>query len=121
MLITSSLTTGQQHGLYFLPELAILIAVSCMSDGWLIIHQLINQGQYSPSMTNGIIMFVGGIAALATSFIVENPDYYITELVPFSTLLVLIIVVSNLLCHNLYGALLRIYTPTMLSFTDLGG
>ncbi len=118
LIITSASAATQQHGLYFLPELAILIAVSCMSYGWLIIHQLINQEQYPPSMTNGIIMFAGGICALLTSFIFEDPQLYITEFMPFATLLALIIIVSNLICHNLYGALLRSYTPTMLSFTS---
>lgn len=118
IIINSSACSTTNHGLYILPELALLVAVSSMSYGWLIIHKLINAHNYPPSMTNGVIMFVGGILALLTSFLVEDSNLYVTDFVPFATILAVIIVISNLICHNLYGALLRIYTPTMLSFTS---
>lgn len=118
IIINSSLTSTTAHGLFIVPELALLVAVSSMSYGWLIIHKLINNYHYPPSMTNGIIMFAGGVLALCTSFIVEDSNLYVTDFVPFATILAIIIVISNLICHNLYGALLRIYTPTMLSFTS---
>lgn len=118
LIIKSSFHSPINHALYILPEVALLIAVSSMSYGWLIIHRLINKEQYEPSMTNGIIMFVGGVFALITSYILEDHTRYITDLVPFVTILAIIIVVSNLICHNLYGALLKKYSPTMLSFTS---
>lgn len=113
-----SLQTTTHHGLFILPELALLAAVSSMSYGWLIIHKLINKEYYPPSMTNGITMLSGGILALATSFFLENPATYITETVPFITILTIIIIVSNLICHNLYGTLLKTHSPTMLSFAS---
>jgi len=118
LIITSSFHLPTNHGLYILPELALLTAVTSMSYGWLIIHKLINKENYAPSMTNGIIMFAGGILALVTSLLLEDPSTYITDFMPFITILSIIIVVSNLICHNLYGALLKIYSPTMLSFTS---
>lgn len=118
IIINSSLQTTTNHGLFILPELALLTAVSSMSYGWLIIHRLINQKNYPPSMTNGVIMFAGGILALITSLLFEDKSLYITDFVPFATILAIIIVVSNLICHNLYGVLLKKYTPTMLSFTS---
>jgi drug/metabolite transporter (DMT)-like permease len=118
LVINSSWDSNNNHGLFILPELALLTAVSSMSYGWLIIHRLINKNNYPPSMTNGVIMFAGGILALITSLLFEDANLYITDFVPFTTILVTIIIVSNLICHNLYGALLRIYTPTMLSFTS---
>lgn len=119
LIVTSPFQATQCSAtLFMLPELALLIAVSSMSYGWIIIHKLINKEKYLPTMTNGIIMFAGGILALLTSFLVEDKSLYITDTVPFFTLLVLIIVISNLICHNLYGALLRVYSPTMLSFTS---
>lgn len=118
LIITSSFHVTTNHGLFILPELALLTAVTSMSYGWLIIHKLINKENYPPSMTNGIIMFAGGILALCTSLLLEDPATYITDVMPFITILSIIIVVSNLICHNLYGALLKIYSPTMLSFTS---
>lgn len=118
MVINSALQSTTAHGLFILPELALLIAVSSMSYGWIIIHKLINDHNYQPSMTNGIIMFAGGILALVTSFALEDSALFIIDLVPFATLLTIIIVISNLICHNLWGALLKIYSPTMISFTS---
>ncbi len=118
LFLTRSFHLPENHGLFILPEIALLVAVSSMSYGWLIIHKLINKDSYSPSMTNGIIMFAGGILALLTSMLFEDHSAYVTDFVPFITILSIIIVVSNLICHNLYGALLKIYSPTMLSFTS---
>jgi len=38
------------------------------------------------------------------------------DVVPFVTMLLVIVIVSNLICHNLYGFLLKKYSPTLLSF-----
>jgi drug/metabolite transporter (DMT)-like permease len=118
LIINSSSHAVQGHNLFILPELALIVAVSSMSYGWLVIHRLINTRHYAPSLTNGIIMFAGGIMALLTSFIVEDKSLYITDFVPFAVILMIIIIVSNLICHNLYGVLLKTYTPTLLSFTS---
>lgn len=119
LIVTSPFHAAQYSiAIPFLPELALLVAVSSMSYGWIIIHKLINKKNYLPSMTNGIIMFCGGILALITSLLVEDKSLYVTDTIPFVTLLALIIVISNLICHNLYGSLLRVYSPTLLSFTS---
>lgn len=118
IIFTSSGHITLNHGMSIFPELGILTAVTSMSYGWLIIHKLINKDNYSPSMTNGIIMFIGGSLALITSFLLEDPATYVSDPIPFIIILAIIIIVSNLICHNLYGALLKKYSPTMLSFTS---
>ena len=99
------------------PELAILCSVTSASYGWLIIHRLIKKRSYSPIFTNGIIMTSGGLLSLITSFFVEGGcQDCVTDVVPFIGILAVIIIISNLLCHNLYAMLLKQYSPTMVSF-----
>jgi len=68
-------------------------------------------------MVNGINMFAGGVFALITAWLFE-PYNTITDLPTFLSILAIIILVSNLLCHNMYGALLKKYSPTFLSFAS---
>lgn len=117
-IIGKSAATTALTSSFFMPELALLISVSSMSYGWLIIHRLINSHAYEPSFVNGISMFFGGLLALATSYFTESPALLITDLMPFLTLLIIIVIVSNLICHNLYGNLLKKFTPTMMSFAS---
>ena len=104
-------------GVFSWAEISIVLSISCLSYGWLIMHKLIKDKNYSPAMVNGISMFIGGIMALVTSFIFE-PSATITDPLPFFGLLAVIILVSNLLCHNIYGNLLKKYSPTFLSFAS---
>jgi len=112
----SSVNCTALGGSFFMPELALLISVSSMSYGWLVIHRLITTHMYQPTLVNGISMFFGGLLALGTSYFTEDPALLITDIMPFVTLLIIIIIVSNLICHNLYGTLLKQFTPTMMSF-----
>lgn len=101
---------------YFMPELALLLSVSSMSYGWLIIHRLINNHTYEPSFVNGISMFFGGLLALLTAYFTEDHSLFVTDWAPFLGLLIIIVIVSNIICHNLYGNLLKKFTPTMMAF-----
>lgn len=100
-----------------LPEIFILLSVCSMSYGWLIVHKLIKEHRYEASLINGISMFCGGILALITSYCLETPTP-IEDTVSFLTILGVVIVVSNLICHTLYTSLLTTYSPTFLSFAS---
>ncbi len=100
----------------FLPDLAMILSVSSISYGWLMAHTLIRTYHYAPMFLNGIGMFGGGIMALVASLCLEDSSRYVTQWGPFLMILAAIIIVSNLICHNLYATLLKTYTPTMLSF-----
>ena len=115
-IIGKSAHTSLSHVPFLLPECALLISVSSMSYGWLIIHRMINVHGYAPSFVNGVSMFFGGLLAFFTALVVEPPETFITDLVPFLCLLSIIVIISNLICHNLYGLLLKRFTPTMMSF-----
>jgi len=103
--------------LYFLswPEIAILISVASHSYSWIIMRKLVRDKSYAPSMVNGVSMFTGGGLALLTSPFFE--DFApVTNVGPFIGFLALVILISNLICYNLYGHLLKQYTATFLSF-----
>jgi drug/metabolite transporter (DMT)-like permease len=110
---------GQENisQLFFIswPEVAVLISVICHSYNWILIRKLVRDHSQSPAMINGLTMFIGGVGALITSPFFEGftPVKNVFE---FSKLLICVIIVSNLICHNLYAYLLKTYTATFLSF-----
>jgi drug/metabolite transporter (DMT)-like permease len=68
-------------------------------------------------MANGLSMVIGGVMALAHSLMVENWDPIpVTHYMSFAECALLLIIVSNLICYNLYGYLLRHYSATFISF-----
>jgi drug/metabolite transporter (DMT)-like permease len=97
------------------PEIAILVSVAAHSYSWIVMRRLVKEKGYSPMMANGITMTTGGIAALGTSFVFENVQP-VTDWVAFFSWLALVILISNIICHNLYGFLLKRYTATFMSF-----
>lgn len=76
----------------------------------------------SPLCANGYSMLLGGILACTHSFFVDNwallPVKKI-DLYPFFQSIFIIILVSNILCYNLYGFMLKRYTATFLAFMGL--
>lgn len=101
-------------------ELAVLAAVACQSYSWIIMRKLVKEKAYAPSMINGMTMFVGGILALITAYFFEGPQE-MTDPGAFLSYLVLVILISNIICHNLYGYLLGKYTATFLAFAGFLG
>lgn len=97
------------------PELSIIFSVISLSYGWIIVRKLMLENNYSAEMINGISMSCGGILALITSWFFESYTP-INDPISFLTVLIVIIFVSNLVCHNLYANLLKEYSPTFLSF-----
>lgn len=133
---TEALT--QHIGIFSLPEVSIFLSVASTAYGWIVMHQLVKK-HYSPILINGIGMFFGGLFALITSAFIEGwpPKLYtpvqessvIVQLLGgclgstffvslamavFYTLL--LIIIGNVICYNLYGNLLKKYSATFLSF-----
>lgn len=104
-------------GFFSWAEFYVILSISCLSYGWIALHRLIKNHQYHPTMVNGISMFAGGILALLTSFVVELHEP-VSNIPYFLAILAVVIIVSNLLCHNIYGMLLKKYSPTFLSFAS---
>lgn len=101
-------------------ELAVCAAAISNVYGWIILRQLVKESNYSPLTANGLSMFFGGILALGHSYLVENWDPLpVTEYIPLLECSILLLVISNLICYNLYGFLLKRYTATFMSFAGL--
>jgi drug/metabolite transporter (DMT)-like permease len=111
-------------GVFFLtwPELGMFAAVLCSSYGWILLRLMVKDESISPSLSNGVGMLVGGIFALIHSSFVEswNPlPVSSANITPFLQGTILITLISNVLCYNLYGYVLKRFTATFVSFVGL--
>jgi drug/metabolite transporter (DMT)-like permease len=102
------------------PELGMVAASLCSVYGWVLLRLIVKDSSISPWMANGASMLIGGLFALLHSYLVEpwNP-LPVTQFAPFAKQVILITMISNILCYNLYGFLLKRYTATFLSFAGL--
>ncbi len=102
------------------PELAILGAVVTSVFGWIVLKELIDNYNVHPLVANGWSMLIGGSLALLHSAIFEawNP-IPVTDFSSFLKWTLLLILISNILAYNLYGYLLKRFSPTFLSFAGL--
>lgn len=98
-------------------EIAVMMAAVCSVYGWILLKQLVNEHQLSPMTANGMSMLIGGALALSHSFAVEdwNP-LPVTDFSIYLECTLLLILISNLICYNLYGWLLKSYSATFISF-----
>ena len=97
-----------------LPELTALAAVACHSYSWIRLGRLITHHNYSTQMANGLCMILGGTLSFITSLALESTPL-VTQPMKFLFLLALVIIVSNILAHNMYGSALKRYSPTFVS------
>lgn len=98
-------------------ELAVMGAAFSAVYGWILLKQLVQENGYSPWLANGASMTLGGVIALVHSAMVEPWDPIpVTEMRPFVECTLLLIIISNFICYNMYGFLLRRYSATFISF-----
>ena len=122
-----ALQTGSEDligGIFFLswPELAMIAAALCSVYGWVLLRLLVKDSAIAPTMANGMGMLIGGVFALVHSFIVDpwNPTPIATSNFPaFLRATLLITFISNIVCYNIYGIMLKRFTATFLSFMGL--
>ena len=117
-----------------LPELALIGAVASSAFGWITFKKLMRHG-CSFVMVNGIAMLGGGIISLIASLTVEgspkikmppiqdafsawisNVFHIQSPLIFFIGFALLLIIIANIICYNLYGYLLKRHSATFLSF-----
>jgi len=117
-------TTAEERAGQFLlfswAELAVMGAAFCSVLGWIFLKQLVQKEGYSPVLANGVSMLAGGIFSLGHSCVVENWNPVpVSESIPFIECALLLILISNLICYNLYGYLLKHYSATFISLAGL--
>ena len=102
------------------PSLAMIGAALASVYGWVLLRLVVKDSEVSPLMANGSSMLFGGLIAFGHSFFVEswNPTP-VHSAVPFLGWTLVMALVSNVLCYNLYGMLLKRFTATFLSFMGL--
>jgi drug/metabolite transporter (DMT)-like permease len=110
----------EQAGHFFMlswAEVAVMLAAICSVYGWILLKQLVDENGYSPFMVNGLSMVMGGSSALIHSLFTERwSPVPVTDYIPFFECALALIVISNLICYNLYGFLLKRYSATFISF-----
>lgn len=122
ILLSSSSIEQASGELFFLSwyEIAVIVSVAAHSYSWIVMRKLVRDKSYEPAMINGITMTSGGFLALISSLFYDG-FYPVTDVMPFLFFLVAVILISNIICYNLYGHLLRKYTATLLSFAGFLG
>jgi drug/metabolite transporter (DMT)-like permease len=108
-------------GLFYLswPELAMIAASICTVYGWVLLRLIVKDSTISPLMANGASMFIGGLFALTHSYLVEtwNPlPVSEAHMGSFIQGLLIMTLISNIICYNIYGMMLKRFTATFLSF-----
>ena len=104
------------------PSLAIMGAALCSVYGWVILRLVVKDHAISPLMANGASMLFGGLLAFGHSFLVEgwNPlPFQMENISPVVKGTLIMTLVSNIICYNLYGLMLKRFTATFLSFMGL--
>ncbi len=117
---TSQEEQAGQVWIFSWAELAVVIAAISSVYGWILLKQLVRQDSYSPLVANGMSMVMGGSFALIHSFIKEDwSPVPVTEYIPFLECTLFLIIVSNCIAYNLYGHLLKRFSPTFMAFAGL--
>jgi drug/metabolite transporter (DMT)-like permease len=104
------------------PELAIMGAALFSVYGWVLLRMIVKNHTLSPLYANGYSMLIGGALAFIHSFFIDSWDpipVVSGQLTPFLQGIALMILISNIVCYNLYGFLLKRFTATFLSFLGL--
>jgi len=106
---------------FTLAELSLVGAVFCSVYGWIMLKKVMRDYQYSALAANGLSMTFGGMLALGHSYLSgENwSPIPVTDMQPFIINTLVMCVISNLICYNLYGYLLKRYSATFMSFAGL--
>lgn len=104
------------------PTLAIIAAALCSVYGWVVLRLVVKDHSLSPFMANGASMLIGGLLAFGHSFLVEDWSPIPVQpqnISPFIQGTLLMTLLYNIVCYNLYGMLLKRFTATFLSFMGL--
>lgn len=104
-------------------ELSLIIAVFASVYGWILLKKIVSEYKYSPMMANGCSMLIGGTLALFHSYLsgehwtpvpILNDQYG-----SFLECALWMMLISNVICYNLYGYLLKRFSATFMSLAGL--
>lgn len=105
------------------PEVALIIAVLASVYGWISLKKIITDYHYSPILANGISMLLGGGLALLHSYLRGESwtplPVFKGQWGGFLECTLWMMLVSNIICYNLYGYLLKRFSATFMSLAGL--
>ena len=107
--------------LFSWPELGVMTAVFLATYGWIFLRTAVRRDTTSFAV-NGYAMLLGGMLALGHSLLFDVWDptpIYSGQGFSFVQSVLLMLLVSNILCFNLYGYLLKKFTATFLTLVGL--
>ncbi len=110
-----------QCAFFSIAELSILGAVFCSVYGWILLKKIISEYKYSTVTANAFSMILGGIVILGHSYLAGElwQPIPVIEFKPFIIYSLFMCLISNIICYNLYGYLLKRFTATFMSFSGL--
>lgn len=98
------------------PTFAVIGASIFSVYSWVLLRVMVKNDKTDPVFANGSSMLFGGVLSLAHYlFVADLSIAPISSFVPFCTATFAIVAISNLICYNLYGFLLKKFTATFLS------
>lgn len=103
-------------------ELAVLGAVIFSVYGWITLKDLMQNHEMSPVLANGVSMLLGGSLALIHSYNsgeIWSPIPVHKSVEMFIVYSLILCTISNIICYNLYGHLLKRFSATFMSFSGL--
>lgn len=119
ILLNETLAEEQMNHLFIFSyaEISVMMAAFCSVYGWILLSQMVKDHGYTPVMANGMSMLIGGAISLTHSLFTEKWDPIpVSNTWLFVECALSLIVISNLICYNLYGWLLRKFSATFISF-----
>lgn len=101
-------------------EISLILSVIFSVIGWICLKKIIKL-QYSYITANAISMLIGGILTLIHSYLSGekwNPTP-VTDYKNFIYYTFLTCLISNIICYNLFGYLLKFFSTTFMTFAGL--
>lgn len=107
-------------GVFSLAELSLVLAVFSSVMGWILLKKLVFHEACPAVVANGYSMAIGGALALFHSYLTEVwTPIPVSNLTRFLECSLFLLIVSNVIGYNLYGWLLKKFSPTFMSFSGL--
>lgn len=97
-------------------DLILVIAMVINTYGLTLKKRLLVEEQLSIPAVNGIAAFSGGALGLLTAYRIETS--FITHIGPFIGWFTALLLLSNIVCRNLYAVALKRYSITFLAFCE---
>lgn len=105
------------------PELSILAAVIASVYGWILLKKIVHEYRFTPILANGFSMLIGGFFALCHSYLSgENWSPFPVidaQYKAFIECAIWMLIISNIICYNLYGYLLKRFSATFMALAGL--